>query len=72
MTDNRTFKLIEGLLGEPVMGYFARHRADERSWDWIARDLQKRVGVGYSREWLRRCYLEASTAERGETPASAA
>jgi hypothetical protein len=66
--DNRTFLLIEKLIGEPVIEYIGRHRDDERTWDWIARDLSAKVGVTYSREWLRRSFNEA-TAALGEAPA---
>lgn len=74
MTDNRTFQLISKLLGEDAMEYIARQRADERTWDWIARDLKTRVGVTYSREWIRRCYVAANpeSADASQTPASAA
>lgn len=64
VTDNRTFKLIEQLLGEPVKDYVARQRADERSWEWIARDLTAKVGVTYSREWLRRCFADSTDSDR--------
>jgi len=51
---NHTNVLIEKLLGEPLADYVKRHRDDERTWAWIARDLEARVGVRYSREWVRR------------------
>ena len=60
VTSRRTFLLIEQVIGEPLADYIRIARADERTWDWIARDIEKRTGVKYSREWLRRNFGEGA------------
>lgn len=61
VTAKHAYVLIEQLLGEPLPSYVKRHRDDERTWAWIARDLEARVGVRYSREWVRRISIDSES-----------
>lgn len=59
VTTNKTVLLIEKALGEPLVDYLQRHREDDRSWQWIANDLARLTGAQYSREMVRRWYVDS-------------
>lgn len=52
-----TALLLEAKLGEPLADFVNRHRADERTWGYIARKLRERTDVTFSDEALRKWFV---------------
>lgn len=73
MKQTPSYLLLEAKLGEPLAPLVERMRADERTWDYIARKLRERTSheVTFSTERLRQ-WFSVEAIERGETPASTA
>lgn len=53
VTPSSTYLLIESRLRERLDKFLLDRRADERSWDYIAREIRSRTDVTVSRETLR-------------------
>lgn len=61
MTPTRTYLLIEKLIGEPLDKYLQARRDDQRSWGYIARELEGRTGTKVNSETLRLWHLNANS-----------
>jgi len=64
MKQTPTFLLIEALIGEPLADLVRQLRRDERTWDYIARQLRTRTDnkVRFSTEALRKWFADEDLA----------
>ena len=67
MSATATQILLERELGEKLVDFLSRQRAERRSWEEIAKIIRRQTGVKVSYESLRRWHRDAS--ETAETAA---
>jgi hypothetical protein len=56
MQSGPKIELAAERLGEDIEAWVTAHRADERTWHWIARQLAEKTGVQITAQWLGRLY----------------